>query len=480
MTIANPFHLPELRLKLSRLVDVSDAPSCALACKAWTLDFFPLIWHSVNFMEQPKFTSLSPDIISKHGHRIRTVQWLANDTHISLLDNIAVNGLEELKIYSTATSITDYSRLSEIVQRNSSSLQSCVVFLDNVSSIHNTFALCQVLVPSRVSMSDSLPSMTSILTELCFKRSVLEQDDLMTVLQTCPRLKKLHLGVVSLFGRMTNIDFKHTSLKKLEGAVECIFPPDNPSLLTYFPNLEFLKTWTDQPQTEIPTDRIKSDIAEYCSCLTEYGLKSYNDFMIHFCAQIIQNPTMICIDFDSIATTPRVSAQIVDAVLQHRASLKKVMVYDIYGESSYETEDLMNITRVFNVSTHHLQWIPRTCSRLEKLDFHLHEVNMDDIEADEWVCKDLKKLATRIQGLDTKEKIKRAIDLWRNGVREQWRKQAKEENKNLREKHEEDKEVKKEESLDTSIEARVARHLLKLEKLEEVWLGGQTCKLLYE
>ncbi|KAF9922117.1 hypothetical protein FBU30_007806 [Linnemannia zychae] len=130
-----------------------------------------------------------------------------------------------------------------------------------------------------------------------------------------------------------------------------------------------------------------------------------------------------------------------------------------------------------------LQQIPMACSRLEKLSFHAHEVDMYDIEGGDWICKDLEILQIRVKGLDTKEKIAKAVELWRFGTRERWRRQVKEsktaemieadakEQEEWKEDERKDEVSKVQGSIDTSIEARVARHLLKFEKLQVVYLG---------
>ncbi|KAF8949137.1 hypothetical protein BGZ47_010640 [Haplosporangium gracile] len=67
-------------------------------------------------------------------------------------------------------------------------------------------------------------------------------------------------------------------------------------------------------------------------------------------------------------------------------------------------------------------------------------------------------------GLDTKESIPEAIALWR---KECWRRRQKETGILMAAEEQEDQ-------MDLSIVARVARHLLKFEKLRSVWLGYQT------
>jgi hypothetical protein len=91
-------------------------------------------------------------------------------------------------------------------------------------------------------------------------------------------------------------------------------------------------------------------------------------------------------------------------------------------------------------------------------------MNMNEVNMGEWACKDLRALHIRVKDLDTEDKIPKTIALWRKGCWRRWQKKAGapipvEANQ---------------EPMDNSIEARVARHLLKFEKLWSVWLGYQT------
>ncbi|KAI7827986.1 hypothetical protein BC939DRAFT_76644 [Gamsiella multidivaricata] len=96
-----------------------------------------------------------------------------------------------------------------------------------------------------------------------------------------------------------------------------------------------------------------------------------------------------------------------------------------------------------------------------------------DLQQDEseWACKQLQQLRVRIRGLDTKEKVNRALELWREGMEKDETDLMDEEGKEVVDGSNESH-VKKE---DTSIEARVAKHLLKFDELKEVWLGTRTC-----
>jgi len=155
--------------------------------------------------------------------------------------------------------------------------------------------------------------------------------------------------------------------------------------------------------------------------------------------------------------------------------------------------------------------IPRCCTTLHKIEWPMYEMNMDEAEKTPWVCKWLGVLRIRIRGLDTKAKIERAIQLWlkerTHKRKRKWTDTGSSDDKSDDDGKEDRKSWKKvkgdggetqqqgngqesptdsismdgeypeDDGLssiaddDTSIEARVARHLLKLEWLYTAWLG---------
>ncbi|KAF9918371.1 hypothetical protein FBU30_000236 [Linnemannia zychae] len=169
-----------------------------------------------------------------------------------------------------------------------------------------------------------------------------------------------------------------------------------------------------------------------------------------------------------------------------------------------------------------LQLIPQRCVNLEVLSLHLHEMDMDEVESldKEWVCKGLKTLRVRIKGLDTKKKISGALSLWyywlltrikpessvrsaektitsgkytsaipreehlrgtkvgREGGDSNKERSHGNSNSTERAKTDSDEREGMRTIRDNSIEARVARHLLKFEKLETIWLGYKTWSVL--
>jgi hypothetical protein len=180
-----------------------------------------------------------------------------------------------------------------------------------------------------------------------------------------------------------------------------------------------------------------------------------------FLTRVATNVTRITIRLDCL--TP----ETIEAMLLHQRTLKKVAHFYDSG-FSYDEDQIALVASSLQVTDEMIQQIPRKCSQLQRLNFHQHEMEIDAIEAQEWVCKGLRKLRIRVKGLDTQEKIVRTIALWQAGCWRRWQQQAtgvKAEAAAV------DEELLK---ADQSIEARVARHLLKFEQLQWVWLGYQT------
>ncbi|KAF9083318.1 hypothetical protein BGX23_011583 [Mortierella sp. AD031] len=137
-------------------------------------------------------------------------------------------------------------------------------------------------------------------------------------------------------------------------------------------------------------------------------------------------------------------------------------MFPTYSGFNFDSDEVPPVLRHSQASGHLLQLIPRHCSQLETLDLHLQEMEIGEIEMSEWACKNLRTLRIRIKGLDTKDKILKTIALWRAGCWRHWQKATGDPGS-----------VDEQGKSNQSIEARVARHLLKFDKLGKVWLGTQ-------
>ncbi|KAG0277224.1 hypothetical protein BGZ95_006296 [Linnemannia exigua] len=461
-TAINPFDLPELRDRLSRFIPVQDALSCIFLSKAWSHEFVSAIWFKVDFNVHPLFAHLPADIIAKHGHLIRIVENAETPAQSSILNHANVNKLRRLQMQTSASTMQQVNAF-QIVARNNSSLRDVDLIADvhryNIVDKSTHHVSASAFVPFFAATPGRL---SSPLESLDLTSLWLKHDELLTILEASPGLSKLRLTHTDVVGTPTRF-FQHPGITLLSTSLKSIVPEVStglPSLLSYVPNLTTLQTWHSDSSAIPPSARIKKAFERYCPLLKQFKLGGNSVNTIpEFFTNIVSNVTRI--------TFPeaRMTSKTIAAIVLHQASMIKVAQFYANG-FNYDEERVPEVLEYSNVSGEMMQEIPRKCSHLQRLNLHRHEMDMDVVESGEWKCKDLRKLRIRVKGLDTKEKILRTIALWRAGCWRRWQKKATGIDIGV---------VEEEERLktDQSIEARVARHLLKFEQLWWVWLGYQ-------
>ncbi|KAF9546206.1 hypothetical protein EC957_009945 [Mortierella hygrophila] len=457
----NPFNLPELIIHLSQFVTDEDAISCALVSQIWTDHFVSVIWYKVDFNTQPRFADLSPAIILKHGHHIRVIKNAKTLPHANALAHPSINQLTKLHI-ETATSPLQNIRAHEIIFRNNHSLERLdIVATSTPANKQDSLAHC-ISAPAL-----SPPSLhgTSRLTNLKLDNLVLTHDTLVAVLQICPSLSKLQLFSTDIIGRPTTtgtLPYQHKGIRAFGSPLNRIFPVNSIgfSLLSHFPNLTTLYAWNYDRNFTVPVTRIKKELAQHCPGVTGFHLADSTGALVTKFLTTITNRNVDEFVFRSRHT----SLELIKTVLLHQTTMRIIMPYCPEECLDQDKNEVAPVTNYLQESSSLLQLIPRACPELDTLDLYFHEMDMDDVEAEEWICKNLTTLRMRIKGLDTAEKILKVIALWRKGCWRRWQKKA-------------GTPVAtddKEDETDMSIEARVARHLLKFDKLWTVWLGYQT------
>ncbi|KAG0364358.1 hypothetical protein BGX24_004646 [Mortierella sp. AD032] len=496
--MTSPFALPELRYRISRFVAVKDAISCALVCKAWTHDFMSVIWFKVDFGTHPGFVDLSPDIVSKHGHHIRFVTNACYPSQISLLANTSqVCQLRTLYLKSihgatprASTEADERTKKAfEIVARNSNTLQDVRLWSYSTPYEGSDFLAHYVHTPALTPFSGGASAAAAPLQEISYSgitkltslelyNLILSYDDLASILEASPSLIKLSLLCTCLVGTPTR-SFQHTGVKRLNCGINFVFQIGDqyhtqnlysPSLLlSYLPNLTHLCTWQEGWSYDYPTDKIKNALDRYCPHLTGFMISDRSNFTVpDFCTRIGRPVTQLVFNFETL------TVEGVAAILSHKAILTNLEVFSRNNGFDAEAYEVAEVSNYFQESSLLLQSFPRECSLLDEFDIFLHEMDMDEVEQAEWVCKNLKTLRIRVKGLDTEEKIKKAIALWRKGC---WRKRQAKTTTTTTTTTKDSVAlllVDQQDAVDYPIEARVARHLLKFEKLEAVWLGYQT------
>ncbi|KAF8947963.1 hypothetical protein BGZ47_007101 [Haplosporangium gracile] len=461
ITVRSPFDLPELIHRLSRFVAVKDALSCALVAKSWTDSFISTIWFKVDFDTQSRFANLSPAVVTKHGHYIRIVINAKSLSQVTILANTGVHELRGLQIDPTA-SVLQYIQAYEIIHRNNTNLEELYLLPATASSNKQESFAHYVSAPALApSLGGTLPS-PSKLKSLRIEDMCVTHDSLAAILQGCPRLSEVAIPNTDVVGIPTQ-SFQHQGVALFGSSFKSIFEisPTDPSLLSYFPALKTLSTFGYNLVSTISPVKIKEQLTRYCPHLTGYLLEDNTGAIVpDFFIDIVNNVSEICFLYRTI------SLETITAILLHQSTLKAVKHFLMENSFNFEKEEVVPVLDHFQTSGRFIQLIPRCCPVLEVLDLYGHEMDMDAVEQSRWVCKDLKSLRIRIKGLNTKEKILKAIALWRKGCWRGWQEKA----GTLVEKEEQEEQ----DGTELSIEARVARHLLKFDKLWWVWLGYQT------
>ncbi|KAF9123103.1 hypothetical protein BGW39_009251 [Mortierella sp. 14UC] len=416
----NPFNLPELRHRLSRFVTVNDALSCALVSKAWTQEFVSAVWFKVDFNVHPLFAELSPDIISEHGHHIRVVKDAKLLAQVSALDNANVNKLRVLQM-ETLVSTMQNVHVYQIVARNNTSLRDLHIYANSALSREPDALSRHVSVPAFVPFTgDSQGKLFSTLETLELTELWLTHDELLTILEASPRLSKLMLSYTQIVGTPTR-SFQHLGVTLFSSSIQTVFPRTptvSPPLLSHFPNVTILHIWNMGPYS-IPTEMIKDEITRYCPHLTQFKLEDeWGAIVPEFLTNICSNVTRITFEGEGM------TEEDITAILLHQTTLKKVSQF-CTQDFDYEKEEVPLVkNNMDRVTGPMMQQIPRSCSQLQTLNLHRHEMCMGNVEAAEWACKNLRKLKIRVKGLETQEKILRAIALWRAGCWRRWQRQA--------------------------------------------------------
>ncbi|KAF9397797.1 hypothetical protein BGX21_008498 [Mortierella sp. AD011] len=291
-----------------------------------------------------------------------------------------------------------------------------------------------------------------------------------------------HIRVVKNLGTLPQLDmllqstpfmdhsFQHRGIVRLEASVDQVFKFDpntgisafGSSLLMHFPNLESWLVYFHEDHA-VPIDSIKTEVKRCCTKLTNIDTWSTKrEILRRFIADAFENLTTISFAYSEL------SEDVVMTLLFHSATIISITAFRGDRKPVERLGFLMEQERDhFQKSGRTLQMLMRYCPNLEVLEIEPHLMNMDHVEQAQWGCKKLKRLRTTIKDLDTTEKIERALLSWTRG------KKLKGERKN-HEMEEEERLSQMNGTEDSSIEGRVARHLLAFENLEAVWLGTWT------
>ncbi|KAG0314672.1 hypothetical protein BGZ99_007933 [Dissophora globulifera] len=179
-----------------------------------------------------------------------------------------------------------------------------------------------------------------------------------------------------------------------------------PSLLVHFPNLQRWGTGSKLPLSEFPTQAVKNCVSKWCPKLSEIETISTPSILLcHLLVNVFTGLTTFVFEYDDI------SSDMIMAVLRYPTSWTTIATYtprdgfyeDFAEDGVYDDPDH------FQSSGWMIQSLLRICYKLKIFNVQQHVMDLDDIEREPWVCTDLEDIAFRIRGLDTRDKIERAI-----------------------------------------------------------------------
>ncbi|KAF9947375.1 hypothetical protein BGZ72_010600 [Mortierella alpina] len=478
----SPFDLPELREIIRANLTQKDAIACSRVCRAWLSYFRDLAWHTIDFstFDQAKLTQ---EALIKHGQHVCAIQTLHCSSHLSLLMWNPTWTLRSLTATLSAelgyqTAFYDFLRmvrgtlteldLSVEPPKPTAPLRDRHGYSVSSPAIQSA-ALAKINVPVDV----IIPRGPSLLTKISLKGLQLSRLSLIALLQGCPDLQDLLLYDILLVPSQlssTQQSYRHPKLRNLLASFHDVVvtgdalgpQPLKLPLLGLFPGLECWTVWGDDAMGQWNLRNLSLWIRLQCPKLRHIQLSTDSTALVKDCVAHV---------FDKIESLQfqhkALSSEVLIAIVGHVKTLKHIESLPPAGTILYDRASPQTVNDHFSSSGWMLLSIPRLCSHLESFCFPMYRADMDNIESGEWECKRLKEIRIRIAGLDTAEKIDRAIQLWLDGRR----------NHTPNERPEHLTLPAAFLGIGNSLESRIAAHLLKFKELRTVWLGTKVWRV---
>ncbi|KAG0203759.1 hypothetical protein BGX28_004075 [Mortierella sp. GBA30] len=432
------------------------------------------IWHTIDFKVHKRFVNASNETIEKYGHLIRVVDHIQEPSQLNSLQQCATT--DRLSSF-TAYTCQDPQLLADcfdIISNNNSRLTTIKL---NHNSADANYCGSRIRVPVDAHITKLIGS-TSKLSHLQLRGYILARASLSTLLRGCPALKSVDLEDTHLISGRDVIDmYKHSGVTHLsmrtvdlakddsEGQVDQV-QAQSQTIVAHFPNLVALTLQLRgrNKRVTFPMRAIKEAQgawnAESKSLETDFLPESVTEELL---VQVPGDLTKVLLNYHAVTSS------VILAILAYRNILTAILT-SIPHSGFYEDEDTVPMVNDhFQGSSWMIQALPRQCPKLETLELPEHEMDMDEVEAGEWACKDLTELRVRIKGLDTAEKIDGALARWN-------RLKSPEQHANAGSPIAIMLPIESARDMDDDedvmlIERRVVRHLLRFEKLTTVWLG---------
>ncbi|KAF9086823.1 hypothetical protein BGX29_001209 [Mortierella sp. GBA35] len=402
--------------------------------RAWSSDFVPIIWHTIDLSKQISVLDLGMSVILSHGRHIRHIKGLdlrdVDQTNKDKDDDSQGDGDSGDEVMASTLalcgSFTKHLRsLSikfgtnplrnlygwDLVRRNRGSLTDLKIFvLPGLASYTNIPA--HHFIPTDIVAHPTSSKLGTIgLYYVCLSREAFSM-----ILQLCPRLTSVHVYHSNIVYEQGSAEHgldeslvKHSAVWELVATIKDVLNPDrnqpSPSLLRHFPGLlKWAIADTGRRLSVLPAV-IKEEIASHCPRLHIFGIESGPPPVVaSLLSDGLPKISFVVLQYASI------TSDVVLALLYHRKTINRISAY-IEATDNYETDDVLGIPDPLAERGRTLQHFLHM-PHLHSFVFKEHIMDITWFENNPWKSNCLWNLAVRFKDLDTKEKVDRTFELF--------------------------------------------------------------------
>ncbi|KAG0318453.1 hypothetical protein BGZ97_003752 [Linnemannia gamsii] len=439
-----PLDIPEIRTTVGWHLDPCDVYSCALVCRDWARTFVPILWHTIDFSRKPQIPLY---VLKKHARHIRRLEYLElsekGDAVRMLCFSSGIRNLRHLSIaFCESEQVNAHG--FDLLRRNKTSL----AFLKIIRKpFEPEFGIVpvQFCIPPDVLVDPY----TSNLTELSLHNIRLTREGLTYILRSSPNLKKLdlttssivtggYIETVSARGTGSNFDpeqddgentysesqdaetvvvdglvmrwrpFRHQGIIELAATLQEIFEPDpsapSPSLLRHFPRLQELYLSELELISSVKSSIVRSEVKACCPDLCTVGFSSSPSPAVEeLVTHAFENLSAVHLEHHNY------TVGVFHGLLHHHITLTSIMTYADPG-TSFDSKQPEPIDDFFKDQGRVIQLLFQILP-LKTVCFHEHEMKIEWMEEKPWRGT-LEELSVRIEGMDTEQKIEKALSAW--------------------------------------------------------------------
>ncbi|KAF9316816.1 hypothetical protein BGZ91_005488 [Linnemannia elongata] len=440
-----PLDIPEIRTNVGWYLDLSDVYSCTLVCRDWARTFIPLLWHTVDFSLKPQIPLC---VLKKHARHIRRLEYLELSEKVG--DTVRLlcvsSGISHLRHLSIAFCESEQVNIHgfDLLRRNRASLMFLKIIRKPFEPEFDIVPV-QYCIPPDVLVHPT----SSRLTDLSLHNISLTREGFAYILRSSPCLKKLDLTTSNILagGYIDTVDargpgrdfltdqdseddyylgeegaetivvdgavirwrpFRHHGLVELAATLQEIFEPDpnvpSPSLLQHFPRLQELYLSELELISSIKPSVVRNEIKACCPDLCTVGFSSSPSPAVE---------ELVTYAFENLAAVHlerhNYTVGVFHGLLHHHSTLTSIMTYADPG-TSFDSRQPEPIDDFFKDQGRVIQLLFQILP-LKTVCFHEHEMKIEWMEEKPWRGT-LEELSVRIEGLDTEQKIEKALSPW--------------------------------------------------------------------